>query len=231
MGANDMKKPTVDTMDRDKPQQQPFRFLDLPKELRLMVYDHLPTYETTRIICKKGGHFDLVTRTECIPILQTCRTINDEASDHMKSNRSRYLASSEPEIFMMYTGALVPRRPSPWIFRLTLIASTLRLIFSIIKHDNYERIFEDLRYDYHNTFSVGEGAAVAPVIDRIYKFARQTGAMLKANPTAVLHIRDGFSSPLLTPEEFPILLDWYKLRYVSVDIKYWNQKGENWLLE
>jgi hypothetical protein len=64
---------------------QPFRFLDLPIKLRLMLYERLPN-RTIRTKCSKMddngdvSSFTLITDTAPTPILATCKTIKDEAS-------------------------------------------------------------------------------------------------------------------------------------------------------
>lgn len=56
----------------------PFRFLDLPKELRLMVYEHLTTRTVSFEIVAGITLTDL--KLPGISILGTCKLINEEAS-------------------------------------------------------------------------------------------------------------------------------------------------------
>ncbi|KAH3962188.1 hypothetical protein HBI25_218800 [Parastagonospora nodorum] len=68
---------------------KPFRLLDLPKEVRLMIYEELDVVYKRHIVPLSlggGGHYGTLINAslEGVRILQTCRTINEEASYIMK---------------------------------------------------------------------------------------------------------------------------------------------------
>ncbi|KAH3907592.1 hypothetical protein HBH56_185150 [Parastagonospora nodorum] len=68
---------------------KPFRLLDLPTEIRLMIYEELDVVYKRHIVPLSlggGGHYGTLINAslEGVRILQTCRTINDEASYIMK---------------------------------------------------------------------------------------------------------------------------------------------------
>lgn len=74
------------------PGQQPFRFLDLPKELRLMIYERLIVRPTLDLHLVNGLGKDatmrIVTPSLGAPILLVCKTTYAEAVPVIKTSRS-----------------------------------------------------------------------------------------------------------------------------------------------
>jgi hypothetical protein len=75
---------------------QPFRFLDLSKEIRLLIYEALP-HQTIRSVFIKtvnGEHissFSLTVSSVQTAILETCRMVEEEAKDIVKKNIDQLL--------------------------------------------------------------------------------------------------------------------------------------------
>lgn len=67
---------------------QPFRFLDLPKDLRFMVYEHLPitTIKTLKLATTSGTRHVILTSTKYpAAFLASCRLIHEEALPFVNS--------------------------------------------------------------------------------------------------------------------------------------------------
>jgi hypothetical protein len=88
---------------------QPFRFMDLPIELRLLVYEYLPrtvkhthiptATATTAIACQVPPEIILITRHVPTSILATSREVHKEASNIIKGLVRTFILEHEPRIF------------------------------------------------------------------------------------------------------------------------------------
>ncbi|KAI8936950.1 hypothetical protein NX059_006178 [Plenodomus lindquistii] len=85
-------------------QPAPFRFMDLPKELRLMVHDHLPRQIKHTRITEHGSTFVLITRHLPLAILRTSREIHAEASAIVQKLVKEFIVKNPPKKFHQLRG-------------------------------------------------------------------------------------------------------------------------------
>jgi hypothetical protein len=86
--------------------QAPFRFLDLPKEVRLVIYERLPRCirrHEMAIYSQRNGEvphqkLTVLLKTVPIAILSTCRQINSEASAIMQGIARRLVLLQPPQL-------------------------------------------------------------------------------------------------------------------------------------
>jgi hypothetical protein len=113
-----------------------FRFLDLPKELRLMVYERLPIQRTNHHIrC-----LIIVTHSVDVQILATCRQINSEAKAFLEA-KMRDIQSRFPRM-LLSTRAFprhLLRRTISMLKRSTILSVKAPLSDSEIKAIQHEQ--------------------------------------------------------------------------------------------
>ena len=84
-----------------------FRFLDLPKELRLMVYDLLITRHHHKLTWHKGGEsasITLVTPDPIPPVHLTCKSLRDEAGSFLRGKVLRMTVPREVPRLIVHAG-------------------------------------------------------------------------------------------------------------------------------
>lgn len=122
--------------------QAHFRFLDLPKEVRLIIYDHLPRHIRRQEMCIRDDDNDgrpvqkltVVLRTMSLSILSTCRQIQEEASPLVQRVARDFILLDPPRLIfeaqmyfngLCFSGSWMPSASKLIVERSTIFAIRL----------------------------------------------------------------------------------------------------------
>jgi len=95
-------------------EEQPFRFLDLPVEIRVVVYNAVDGYVVNHTVClppnsdKPFAKLTTVTRVVDLAILHTCKLIRSEARAIMHEKARRWALSTMPKMIFRTVAQRTP---------------------------------------------------------------------------------------------------------------------------
>ncbi|KAF2650630.1 hypothetical protein K491DRAFT_682865 [Lophiostoma macrostomum CBS 122681] len=122
---------------------QPFRFMDLPVEIRFLVYEALPRRINHHKVYgneqpQPSLHCVLVTRVVSLSLIRSCRAIYEESRDVITRVLKNFILINPPTIILNFS-TKVP-------------AFLMPLCMKLIHHLRLPQETQELRWDQHITF-------------------------------------------------------------------------------